>query len=124
MASKFHNDPRLEAAINAIPEDQRIPIMEDVVSKLNGYSPKALDEGMGRNPSNAAVEAYIATEGHTPEVLPDIILALPDRALVREEDRSSYFKLVKETGKWFCGCGKVGCAHKLILIQRLKERGA
>lgn len=118
----FKNDPRLVAALQKIPEGERLDALQDAVHAINGYVPASLDEGMGRRPTNDAVRAYIATEGHHPKDLPDIILGGPDRALVREVDRSGYFKLVKERGSWFCGCGNSQCVHKGILKAKLKLR--
>jgi len=115
MPSK--NDPRLEAVINSIPEKYRIELVKDAVDSLNGYSPASLDEGMGRFLTNDQVREYIATEGHHPKTLPDIITA-GNRCLVREMDRSGYYKLVFEGGRWFCGCRVPGCIHKMALLEK------
>lgn len=113
------NDPRFEAIINKIPEYYRLEAVKEAIDSLHGDipSPSALDEGLGRHLTNDQVREYIATEGHHPKTLPDIITA-GDRALVREMDRSGYYKLVFEGGRWFCGCGTPGCVHKHALMAK------
>jgi hypothetical protein len=115
-------EPDIAKALQKIPEGERLDALQDAVHAINGYVPTSLDDGMGRRPTNEAVRAFIATEGHNPKELPDIILGGPDRALVREVDRSCYFKLVKERGSWFCGCGESQCVHKGILKAKLQMR--
>ena len=111
------------ATLNAMPKSERDQAMQDAVNAISRYVPAALDEGLGRRPSNEQIREFIATEGHHPEVLPDIILGGSDRALVREPDRSGYVKLVHERGSWYCGCGKSWCIHKAALQANLRPRG-
>lgn len=118
------NDPRLMVAFERIPEGQRLDALQDVLNSINDYIPKAFQEGTTKRLSNSELRTYIATEGHNPEVLPDIVLRMPDRAFVREIDRSCYYQLVKERGSWFCGCGNKTCIHKEVLKMRLREREA
>lgn len=124
MSPKFKNDVRLMAIIDKIPEGERLEALQDAVNSINGYIPKAFQEGASRRLSNSEVRTYIATEGHNPEKLPDIILRMPDMALVREIDRSCYYRLVNEKGFWFCGCNNNPCIHKEVLRMRLREREA
>lgn len=114
---------KIEAALNAIPEPERLQALQDATNAIRSYVPAALDEGLGRRPSNEQIREFIATEGHHPTELPDIILGGSDRALVRELDRSGYVKLVHECGSWYCGCGSWQCIHRAALQANLRARG-
>ena len=114
---------KIESALNAIPEPERLHALQDAANAISSYVPAALDEGLGRTPSNEQIREFIATEGHHPKELPDIILGGSDRALVREPDRSGYVKLVHERGSWYCGCGGSQCIHKAALQANLRARG-